>query len=113
MLAKLIVWADTRDHAIERMLRALSEYHIGGIRTSIPLFGVILRDPAFREGNLHTSYLDALLKRPGLLDREPAPELAAIAAAAVAAHTSSSTTPAAPMKNESRWLSGGREDQLR
>ena len=38
MLAKLIVWADTREHAIERMLRALGEYHIGGIRTNISLF---------------------------------------------------------------------------
>ena len=39
MLAKLIVWAERREHAIERMLRALGEYHIGGIRTNIPLFG--------------------------------------------------------------------------
>ena len=68
MLAKLIVWADTREHAIERMLRALGEYYVGGIRTNIPLFSVILHDPAFRAGDLHTGYLDALLKRPGLLD---------------------------------------------
>ncbi len=113
MLAKLIVWADTREHAIERMLRALGEYHIGGIRTNIPLFDVILRDPDFRAGNLHTGYLDALLKRPGLLDRQPAPELAAIAAAAVAFHTKPADTAIAPPKNESRWLGGGREDQLR
>jgi acetyl-CoA carboxylase, biotin carboxylase subunit len=113
MLAKLIVWADTRGHAIERMLRALSEYHIGGIRTNIPLFDAILRDPAFRAGNLHTGYLDALLKRPGLLDQPPAPELAAIAAAAVAAHAKPSAAQTVPLKTESRWLSDGREDMLR
>ena len=113
MLAKLIVWADTREHAIDRMLRALSEYHIGGIGTNIPLFDVILRDPAFRTGDLHTGYLDALLKRPGLLDQPPAPELAAIAAAAVAAHTKPSAAQSVPLKTESRWLRGGREDQLR
>jgi acetyl-CoA carboxylase biotin carboxylase subunit len=113
MLAKLIVWADTREHAIERMLRALGEYYIGGIRTNIPLFSVILRDADFRAGNLHTGYLDALLKRPDLLDQQPAPELAAIAARAVALHAKPANAATAPLKNESPWLSGGREDQLR
>jgi acetyl-CoA carboxylase biotin carboxylase subunit len=113
MLAKLIVWADTREHAIERMLRALGEYYIGGIRTNIPLFSVILGDPAFRAGDLHTGYLDALLKRPGLLDQQPAPELAAIAAAVVAAHISPSAGLKTESRRESRWLSGGRGDQLR
>ena len=61
MLSKLIVWADTREHAIERMLRALGEYHVGGIRTNIPLFEIILRDPAFRSGQLHTGYLLSLI----------------------------------------------------
>jgi len=112
MLSKLIIWADTREHAIERMLRALGEYHIGGIRSNIPLFDVILRDPAFRAGHLHTGYLDALLKAPRLFDLAPVPELAAVAATAVAAHSkpaASQTAQSAP----SRWLNGGREDLLR
>jgi acetyl-CoA carboxylase biotin carboxylase subunit len=112
MLAKLIVWADTREHAIERMLRALGEYYIGGIRTNISLFSVILRDPAFREGDLHTGYLDALLKRPGLLDLPAAPELAAIAAAAVAANIRPAATPETPA-DKSAWLTAGRESLLR
>ncbi len=112
MLSKLIVWADTREHAIGRMLRALGEYHVGGIRTNIPLFEIILRDPAFRAGELHTGYLDAMLKRAGLFDLPPAPELAAVAAAAVAAHmTPMAATTAASAA--SRWLSGGREGLLR
>ena len=112
MLSKLIVWADTRERAIERMLRALGEYHVGGIRTNIPLFDAILRDPAFRAGDLHTGYLDALLKRPGLLDLPPAPELAAIAATASAAHSKAATS-TSPQQTASRWLAGGREDFLR
>ncbi len=112
MLSKLIVWSDTRERAIERMLRALGEYHVGGIRTNISLFNAILRDPAFRAGDLHTGYLDALLKRPGLLDLPPAPELAAIAATAVAAH-SKPVANATPQQAPSRWLSNGREDFLR
>src|SRR6202020_2229087 len=47
MLSKLIVWSDTRERAIERMLRALSEYHGGGIKSNIELFRAILNDPAF------------------------------------------------------------------
>jgi acetyl-CoA carboxylase biotin carboxylase subunit len=113
MLAKLIVWAGTREQAIERMRRALSEYKMGGIRTNIPLFEVILRDPAFRAGDLHTGYLDALLKQPGLFDQPPAPELAAIAAAAVAAHTKPAAAPSMPAASSSRWVSAGREDLLR
>jgi acetyl-CoA carboxylase biotin carboxylase subunit len=79
MLAKLIVWSDTRDHAIEKMLRALGEYHVGGIKTSIPLFRKILNDPAFRAGDLHTGYLDKLLTTLDWTPK-PNPELAAIAA---------------------------------
>jgi len=113
MLSKLIVWADTRGHAIERMLRALGEYHIGGIRTNIPLFGTILRDAAFRAGDLHTGYLDALL-HAGFKPDTPGntPELAAIAAAAVAAHAPDLPPPAS-FGAASRWLAAGREDRLR
>jgi acetyl-CoA carboxylase biotin carboxylase subunit len=107
------VWADTREHAIERMLRALSEYQVGGIRTNIPLFDVILREPAFRAGDLHTGYLDALLKMPGLFDQPPAPELASIAAAAVTAFTKPASAASVPAATSSRWLSAGREDLLR
>ena len=113
MLSKLIVWADTREHAIARMLRALSEYHVGGIKSNIPLFQSILNDPAFRAGDLHTGYLDALLKSP-MQPPDAPPELAAIAAlvasrldkAAAAAPVPSST-------GQSRWLSAGRERLLR
>ena len=118
MLAKLIVWAGTREHAIERMQRALGEYHIGGIRTNIPLFDAILRDPAFRAGDLYTGYLDELLKQPGLLGLPPAPELAAVAAAAVAAYVKPAAVHAeqaasSPWLTGGRWLRGGRGDLLR
>ncbi len=109
MLSKLIVWADTRERAIERMLRALGEYHIGGIRTNIPLFEVILRNPAFRKGDLHTGYLDALLKDTRLFDLAPAPELAGIAAATVAAQAKPADMAQSASAASSRWLSGGTE----
>jgi len=61
LLSKLIVWAGDRDHAIARLERALDEYFIAGIKTNLPLFRRILRDPAFRRGDVDTSFLDRFL----------------------------------------------------
>lgn len=61
ILSKLIAFAPTRELAIERMLRALGEYHVGGIATNVSLFRRILRDPDFRAANIHTQYLERLL----------------------------------------------------
>lgn len=110
MLAKLIVWADTREHAIARMLRALSEYRVGGIQTNIPLFRLILNDSAFRAGELHTAYLDELLKTADW-STKPAPELARIAARIAAQQKSTETSPVREPA-ASRWLSEGRKDLL-
>jgi acetyl-CoA carboxylase biotin carboxylase subunit len=61
MLAKLIVHAATREQAIERMLRALDEYFVGGIKTNLGMFQRILQDANFRAGNVDTGYLDRML----------------------------------------------------
>jgi len=116
MLAKLIVWADTRAHAIERMLRALDEYHIGGIRTNIPLFRLILNDPAFRGADLHTGYLDELLKKPFDLGPPPAPELAAVAALVVSTEElkrSKQQEISGAAAPGSDWVAAGRGELLR
>jgi acetyl-CoA carboxylase biotin carboxylase subunit len=61
MLSKLIAFAPSREMAIARMLRALDEYVIGGIRTNLDLFRRILRDPDFRGARIDTGYLDRLI----------------------------------------------------
>jgi acetyl-CoA carboxylase, biotin carboxylase subunit len=111
MLAKLIVWSGTRTDTIERMLRALGEYHVGGIRTNIPLFRSILNDTAFRAGDLHTGYLDALLKS-GLEPEPRSRELAAIAAL-VASQTFPRGEGVNADTDRSRWLAAGREELMR
>ncbi|HJT87378.1 MAG TPA: acetyl-CoA carboxylase biotin carboxylase subunit, partial [Bryobacteraceae bacterium] len=78
LLAKLVVWAGTREEAISRMLRALREYDVGGIRTNIGFFRQILEDPAFRAGRLHTGFIDEFFTHHRA--PEPPPELAAVAA---------------------------------
>ncbi|MBS1856369.1 MAG: acetyl-CoA carboxylase biotin carboxylase subunit [Acidobacteria bacterium] len=110
LLAKLAVWADTRDAAIARMIRALREYDVGGIRTNIAFFRQILEDPEFRAGHLHTGFIDEFFARTP----PPAPPdgLAAVAALAAALHTRQSEGPAPP-RDSSRWLAAGRRDLLR
>ena len=83
LVSKLIVWGRTRDEAIARMLRALGEYEVSGIRTSLPFFRWMLREPAFARGEFHTGYLDELLQsRRG--DPFDPPDVSSVEVAAVA-----------------------------
>jgi len=63
LVGKLIVWALTREEAINRARRALREYRLEGIKTTIPLHMRLLEDDAFRSGEYHTGYLEELLKK--------------------------------------------------
>lgn len=57
LLAKLVVWGRTRTEAIDRMRRALDEYVIDGIRTTIPFYRAVVRDGAFQHGMIDTGYI--------------------------------------------------------
>jgi acetyl/propionyl-CoA carboxylase alpha subunit len=61
MIAKLIAWADARPDAIARMTRALREYEVLGVKTTIPFFLWLMREPDFVVGRFDTTYLDRLL----------------------------------------------------
>jgi len=61
MLSKLIAYAPTREQAIQRMLRALDEYFIGGIKSNLGLFRRLLRHEDFIAGRLDTGLLDRML----------------------------------------------------
>ncbi len=63
LLAKLAVWADTREHATARMIRALREYDVGGIHTNLAFFRQILEDAEFRAAKLHTGFIDEFFQR--------------------------------------------------
>ncbi len=58
MIAKLIVHAATRDEAIMRMQRALDEFIIEGVKTTIPMHKKILSDPDFQKGNISTKFME-------------------------------------------------------
>lgn len=57
MLAKLIVYAETREAAVSRMIRALEEYQISGLQTTIPFCAYVLKHPIFQSGNYNTHFV--------------------------------------------------------
>jgi acetyl-CoA carboxylase biotin carboxylase subunit len=58
MIGKLIAVAQTREEAIDTMSRALSEYVIEGVKTTIPFHLQLMKDPDFRSGNFTTKFLE-------------------------------------------------------
>ena len=57
MISKLAVWGRTRAEAIDRMRRALDEYAVGGIKTTLPFFRELIRDEEFMSGRLDTGFI--------------------------------------------------------
>src|SRR5207245_9928436 len=85
MISRLAAWAEDRPRAIARMRRALAEYLVAGIRTTVPFFTRLLSQPDFAAGRFDTTYLDGVLKaqngRPFVEPAAGVEEMAAIAAA--------------------------------
>jgi acetyl-CoA carboxylase, biotin carboxylase subunit len=83
LLSKLVAWGIDRDEAVSRMARALDEYRIEGLHTSISFHRKVMEHEAFRQGRLHTGFLDEYpeLLRPG---QNPGADTMAVVAAAVA-----------------------------
>jgi acetyl-CoA carboxylase biotin carboxylase subunit len=61
LIAKLIVHAETREDAIKRMARALDEYIIEGIKTTIPFHKRIMANKAFIEGDIDTRFIEKMV----------------------------------------------------
>ena len=112
LLAKLAVWSGTRESAIARMLRALREYDVAGIHTNITFFRQILEDREFREGRLHTHFVDEFLERRKPF--APPPGLESVAALVAAFHSAAAAArPESAQAARSRWLDFGRQEALR
>ena len=85
LISKLAVWGPDRSQAVARMKRALREYEVLGIQTTVPFFRWMLDQPAFETAAFHTGYLDEVLQQrqgePFLTASADEEEAAAIAAA--------------------------------
>ncbi|MBX3007446.1 MAG: acetyl-CoA carboxylase biotin carboxylase subunit [Melioribacteraceae bacterium] len=62
LIAKMIVWGTDRKHAIARANRALDEFKVEGIKTTIPFHKLVLANERFLSGNFDTSFIDQHLK---------------------------------------------------
>jgi len=65
LFAKVIVWGDTRDTVVERMIRALREMRVEGIETNIPFHLEVLKDDSFKRGEIDTTFIN----RKGIIDK--------------------------------------------
>ena len=63
MIAKLAVWGRTRGDAIDRLRRALDEYEVSGITTTLPFFREVVRDEEFISGRLDTGFISRFNER--------------------------------------------------
>jgi acetyl-CoA carboxylase, biotin carboxylase subunit len=107
LISKLVAWGADREQALRRLERALAEYTVVGIRTTLPFFRRLLRHPDFRAGRYDTGFVARLLaERPAPDDR---PWRAAVTAAAIRAleDRRSAQRPAVPSGAEgtSGWRS--------
>jgi acetyl-CoA carboxylase biotin carboxylase subunit len=107
LLSKLITWGKTREEAIHRMLRALSEYRVYGIKTTIPFFKRILLHPKFFAGNYNTHFIANLGRKVD--GRRPDEEIIALIAAGVKVYSErkSGSRPLSK-REESSWKFQGR-----
>jgi acetyl-CoA carboxylase biotin carboxylase subunit len=121
MISKLVAWGATRDEAIARMKRALGEYHVGGIRTTIPFFLSVLDDGEFALGEIDTGYIDRFLARSSKGRKTSAAaqnggDDSRVAAAIVAAinftKPSKAKPAAATAERASKWKLAGRMASL-
>jgi acetyl-CoA carboxylase biotin carboxylase subunit len=114
MLSKLIVHGNSRDEAIARMRRALQEYRVEGIMTTIPFFKFLMDSPDFAAARFDTGFIDRVLPEIDFASR-PAHDRdvdAAIAAAAIMAFEESQNAKL-PEDTSSAWRDAARREGLR
>ena len=98
LLSKLIVHAATRELACKRMIRAIEEYHISGVATTLPFGTFVMQHEAFLSGQFDTKFIENYY-HPDQLKTEDAAEMkiAAIAAASIGVGSSAAAPVAATM----------------
>jgi acetyl-CoA carboxylase biotin carboxylase subunit len=117
MIAKLSVWAEDRDAAIERMRAALKDYEIGGITTNLTYHEEVLTHPDFRSGHYDTEFIPNLMRgRSGPPSADPSDARLAAVLAAHILRESAVREPAGGGEGgakRSRWVELGRFEQQR
>ncbi|WP_413582996.1 acetyl-CoA carboxylase biotin carboxylase subunit [Bdellovibrio sp. HCB288] len=113
MISKVITWGDTRNEAIDRMQRALSEFVLTGIKTNIVLHKTILDHPTFRDGTYTTQFIEKNFEviEPVMFKQVDDPVF--LIAAAIEAYNDRKSKDIRQLNVRSTWRSVGRKLQLR
>ena len=116
LISKLAAWGRTRNESLDRLRRALDEYEVGGIKTTLPFFREIVRDEEFKSGQLDTGFIARFNQRreaartAGAVEHDQQSEDMAVIAAAihyVTLRREASAGQRAPGR-ENRWKMSGR-----
>ena len=116
MISKLVAWGADRPQAIARLARALDEYRVVGVKTTLPFFRWLVGQSEFAEGRFDTTYLDRLLagrKGQTFVTPTEADEDDAAIVAAIAAWSRSHRAAAAPADEGGAWRRAARTEGLR
>ena len=96
LLSKLVVWGYSRQDAIRRMRRAVAEYKVLGIKTTLPFFQRVLHHPAFLAGDFDTSFVEKVFAAADRARERPVE--VAVAAAAIRAYRERQAARLAPVE---------------
>lgn len=114
-LAKLVIWASTRERCINRARRALSEYFLKGIKTTLPFSERVMQNDRFIAGDYDTSFFDCSFVREDAAREKPHEDVAQLAVAIRAfrsdqtrARTIMATSDTTLLAAESGWKMSGR-----
>jgi len=108
MISKFAVFGKDRAEAIDRMRRALEEYEVGGIKTTLPFFREIIRDQEFIDGKLDTGFIPRFNQRKKAVEVSEVDQDMVLIAAALKYFATQAKRPEITSKTESRWASSGR-----
>ena len=111
MLGKLVVWGPSRPQAVARLSRALAEYEISGVETTLPLFRRLAKDPDFLAGQFDVQWLERRLEQ-GILEGEDA-SADDVLLAAVSLSDAAPEKSAEPADRRSLWRGAARREALR
>ncbi len=115
MISKLATYGRNRAEAIDRMRRALQEYEVGGIKTTLPFFREIIEDEEFISGKLDTGFIGRFFERRKEKETDETLRDMALIASALAFSDKQKSGGAKTEQNNkiSRWALAGRSAQMR
>jgi acetyl-CoA carboxylase, biotin carboxylase subunit len=108
MISKFCVHGRTREEALGRLRRALQEYEVGGIKTTLPFFREIVEDTEFIEGKLDTGFISRWQERRKKIEADETEKDLVIIAAALNQRQNQTKSAIVQPEKQSRWAMSGR-----